>query len=57
MTTHRCKGSLENCASIRNYGESWIFSIREIDYNYCCTFLRRICVIDFCPFCGERLGK
>lgn len=56
MITHRCKESLKHHASIRKYdGCDWRLSIAVWDNDYDVTYLRYVCIINYCPFCGKKL--
>lgn len=58
MITHRCKGSLAAGASIRYERDyfCWDLSIREAADPYR-DYLKYICTIYFCPFCGKQLDE
>ena len=66
MKTHRCEGSLKRNISIR-YCEGIIghekqWRLLELVYDYNSPFdpfapdLNEVCTINYCPFCGEKLG-
>ena len=56
--THRCPPRPEG-ASLRRYegprsAEGWVLAVAAIDEwgEHC---LRGACLVEYCPFCGERL--
>lgn len=64
---HRCGGSVASQISIRKYESNgsrfqypepnrWVLASNEIDLDYDSHYQLNVCYIDYCPFCGERLG-
>lgn len=57
MKTHRCQGSLEAKMSIRyGGGSSWWLYKPVHDFDWDTYYLNGITKINFCPFCGKKLG-
>ena len=55
--THRCKVSLENETPIRYEKGNWeLFNVYR-DWDYDTIYLRKICKIEYCPFCGHKLER
>lgn len=55
MKTHRCSKSLQNQISIRLFTTAWWLQKHEHDWDCDAHYLRTICPIVFCPFCGKKL--
>ena len=63
VTTHRCEESVRAHQSIRfrklhniiNAPETWCLSSPVFDAEWGTTYLRTVCTIKYCPFCGLRL--
>ena len=64
---HRCAGSIASDVSIRKYESNgfkfqypepnrWALMSNEFDFDYDSHYQSLTCYIDYCPFCGERLG-
>lgn len=57
LKTHRCQQSLDNRTPIR-FSEStsqWYLYEHYIDFDYDKEGIRKVCPINYCPFCGKKL--